>query len=74
MVVERVDGLTLTVRPAEEWELAAMTAVLIVLVVLRRRRRCALAGASVRVLREYERGVVFRLGRLIASKGPGSCC
>jgi regulator of protease activity HflC (stomatin/prohibitin superfamily) len=28
-------------------------------------------GASVRVLREYERGVVFRLGRLIATKGPG---
>jgi regulator of protease activity HflC (stomatin/prohibitin superfamily) len=28
-------------------------------------------GASVRVLREYERGVVFRLGRLIAQKGPG---
>ena len=28
-------------------------------------------GASVRILREYERGVVFRLGRLIAQKGPG---
>src|SRR5689334_16736789 len=26
---------------------------------------------SVRVLREYERGVIFRLGRLIAAKGPG---
>jgi regulator of protease activity HflC (stomatin/prohibitin superfamily) len=31
----------------------------------------ALAGASVRVLREYERGVVFRLGRVIDLKGPG---
>jgi regulator of protease activity HflC (stomatin/prohibitin superfamily) len=30
-----------------------------------------LAGASVRVLREYERGVVFRLGRVIEQKGPG---
>jgi regulator of protease activity HflC (stomatin/prohibitin superfamily) len=30
-----------------------------------------LAAASVRVLREYERAVVFRLGRLIATKGPG---
>jgi regulator of protease activity HflC (stomatin/prohibitin superfamily) len=30
-----------------------------------------LLGASVRVLREYERGVIFRLGRLIAQKGPG---
>jgi len=25
----------------------------------------------VRVLREYERGVIFRLGRLIGPKGPG---
>jgi regulator of protease activity HflC (stomatin/prohibitin superfamily) len=32
----------------------------------------ALALASgVRILREYERGVIFRLGRLIAQKGPG---
>jgi regulator of protease activity HflC (stomatin/prohibitin superfamily) len=30
-----------------------------------------LASASVRVLREYERGVVFRLGRLTDQKGPG---
>src|SRR4051812_681403 len=29
------------------------------------------AAASIRVLREYERGVIFRLGRLIATKGPG---
>ncbi len=28
-------------------------------------------GNSVRVLREYERGVIFRLGRLIGAKGPG---
>jgi regulator of protease activity HflC (stomatin/prohibitin superfamily) len=27
--------------------------------------------SAVRVLREYERGVIFRLGRLIAQKGPG---
>jgi regulator of protease activity HflC (stomatin/prohibitin superfamily) len=31
----------------------------------------ALAAASVRVLREYERGVVFRLGRLVDQRGPG---
>ncbi|MFZ2173703.1 MAG: slipin family protein [Rhodococcus sp. (in: high G+C Gram-positive bacteria)] len=30
-----------------------------------------LASSAVRVLREYERGVVFRLGRLIDLKGPG---
>jgi regulator of protease activity HflC (stomatin/prohibitin superfamily) len=28
-------------------------------------------AAGVRILREYERGVIFRLGRLIAQKGPG---
>jgi regulator of protease activity HflC (stomatin/prohibitin superfamily) len=28
-------------------------------------------SSSVRVLREYERGVIFRLGRLIGQKGPG---
>ena len=31
----------------------------------------ALAASSVRVLREYERAVIFRLGRVIAMKGPG---
>jgi regulator of protease activity HflC (stomatin/prohibitin superfamily) len=31
----------------------------------------AAAGASVRVLREYERAVVFRLGRLMQQRGPG---
>jgi regulator of protease activity HflC (stomatin/prohibitin superfamily) len=30
-----------------------------------------LAAASVRILREYERGVIFRLGRLLDQKGPG---
>ncbi|WP_137725712.1 slipin family protein [Prescottella subtropica] len=30
-----------------------------------------LASASVRVLREYERGVLFRLGRLVDLRGPG---
>lgn len=31
----------------------------------------ALVGSAVRVLREYERGVVFRLGRLVELKDPG---
>jgi regulator of protease activity HflC (stomatin/prohibitin superfamily) len=30
-----------------------------------------LATASIKILREYERGVIFRLGRLIGAKGPG---
>jgi regulator of protease activity HflC (stomatin/prohibitin superfamily) len=28
-------------------------------------------GQAIRILREYERGVIFRLGRLIGAKGPG---
>jgi regulator of protease activity HflC (stomatin/prohibitin superfamily) len=30
-----------------------------------------LLASAIRILREYERGVVFRLGRLIGAKGPG---
>jgi regulator of protease activity HflC (stomatin/prohibitin superfamily) len=30
-----------------------------------------LLGASVRIVQEYERGVIFRLGRLVGAKGPG---
>ncbi len=44
--------------------------VLIVLVVVAL-AAVILAGTSIRVLREYERGVVFRLGRIIDQKGPG---
>jgi regulator of protease activity HflC (stomatin/prohibitin superfamily) len=47
-----------------------VTAVLIVLVVLLA-VAVALAGASVRIMRESARAVVFRLGRLINQKGPG---
>jgi regulator of protease activity HflC (stomatin/prohibitin superfamily) len=47
-----------------------ITAVLIVIAVLLVLGFTALS-ASVRVLREYERGVVFRLGRLMEQKGPG---
>jgi regulator of protease activity HflC (stomatin/prohibitin superfamily) len=47
-----------------------ITAIIVVLVVLAAIGITAL-GASVRVLREYERGVVFRLGRLMPPRGPG---
>ena len=30
-----------------------------------------LAAASIKIVQEYERGVIFRLGRLIGAKGPG---
>jgi regulator of protease activity HflC (stomatin/prohibitin superfamily) len=31
----------------------------------------AVLGASIKVVQEYERGVVFRLGRLVGARGPG---
>jgi regulator of protease activity HflC (stomatin/prohibitin superfamily) len=46
---------------------AAIGAVVIFLAIL----ALFLVGTAVRILREYERGVIFRLGRLIAQKGPG---
>jgi regulator of protease activity HflC (stomatin/prohibitin superfamily) len=45
---------------------AVLFAVLVVLAIV-----AVLAGASIRILREYERAVVFRLGRLLGIKGPG---
>jgi regulator of protease activity HflC (stomatin/prohibitin superfamily) len=47
-----------------------ITALLVALAVLLVLAATA-AAASVRVLREYERGVVFRLGRLMEQRGPG---
>jgi regulator of protease activity HflC (stomatin/prohibitin superfamily) len=47
-----------------------MLALLIVVAVLLA-TVAVLVGASVRVLREYERGVVFRLGRVQRRRGPG---
>ena len=47
-----------------------MTALLVALVVVLS-AIAAIAASSIRILREYERGVVFRLGRLIGQKGPG---
>jgi regulator of protease activity HflC (stomatin/prohibitin superfamily) len=44
----------------------ALIAIVIALVVV-----LLFLSASVKVAREYERGVVFRLGRLIGLKGPG---
>jgi regulator of protease activity HflC (stomatin/prohibitin superfamily) len=47
--------------------IAAIIVIVAVLAVI----ALAVAGASIRVLREYERGVVFRLGRLMDQRGPG---
>ncbi len=42
--------------------LAVLLPVLVIIILL---------FSSIKILREYERGVVFRLGRLIGAKGPG---
>ncbi|MBV9607566.1 MAG: slipin family protein [Solirubrobacterales bacterium] len=47
--------------------IVAILVVLAVLVLI----AVTVVGASVRVLREYERGVVFRLGRVTDMRGPG---
>ncbi len=49
---------------------AVLTAIIVVVVVLAAIGAAAV-GTSLRVLREYERGVVFRLGRLMPTRGPG---
>jgi hypothetical protein len=46
--------------------MTALLFVAVLLVIL-----LSIAGSSIRVLREYERAVVFRLGRLVGEKGPG---
>jgi regulator of protease activity HflC (stomatin/prohibitin superfamily) len=46
-------------------------AVVIAIVVLLIIFLAIVLASGVRILREYERGVIFRLGRLIAQKGPG---
>jgi regulator of protease activity HflC (stomatin/prohibitin superfamily) len=45
---------------------ALLTALAVLIVLL-----AALGASSVRILREYERAVVFRLGRLTGQRGPG---
>jgi regulator of protease activity HflC (stomatin/prohibitin superfamily) len=47
-----------------------MTAVLVALIIILA-VAAAVVGSSIRILREYERAVVFRLGRLLGQKGPG---
>ena len=46
------------------WDLAIGSTVLLALLLL-------LVASAVRILREYERGVVFQLGRFWKVKGPG---
>jgi regulator of protease activity HflC (stomatin/prohibitin superfamily) len=47
--------------------MSTAVSVLVVIIVV----GIALLSAAVKILREYERAVVFRLGRLVGAKGPG---
>jgi regulator of protease activity HflC (stomatin/prohibitin superfamily) len=53
---ELISGIVRIIGP---WALAAIILAVIVL------------PQAMRILREYERGVIFRLGKLIGAKGPG---
>jgi regulator of protease activity HflC (stomatin/prohibitin superfamily) len=55
-----ISGLLFQIPPAETFAGAAVA--IIILIIL---------ASSIKVVREYERVVVFRLGRLIGGKGPG---
>src|SRR2546422_2229207 len=55
-----ISGLLLQVPSAETF--AGVAVAIIILIIL---------ASSIKVVREYERVVVFRLGRLIGGKGPG---
>ena len=55
-----ISGLLLQVPSAETF--AGVAVAIVILIIL---------ASSIKVVREYERVVVFRLGRLIGSKGPG---
>jgi regulator of protease activity HflC (stomatin/prohibitin superfamily) len=46
---------------------AVVIAIVVIVIIL----GAIVIASGVRILREYERGVIFRLGRLIAQKGPG---
>jgi regulator of protease activity HflC (stomatin/prohibitin superfamily) len=55
-----ISGLLLQIPSAETF--AGVAVAIIILIIL---------ASAVKVVREYERVVVFRLGRLIGAKGPG---
>ncbi len=46
------------------WTILAILIILLIIIV-------SILASSIRIVREYERGVVFRLGRLVGAKGPG---
>lgn len=47
--------------------IAGWGSLLLVLIVM----LVAILGSAIKIVQEYERGVIFRLGRLVGAKGPG---
>ena len=47
--------------------ITGLGSLLLVLVVM----LVAILGSAIKIVQEYERGVIFRLGRLVGAKGPG---
>src|SRR5882724_3043191 len=60
---------TLTTNPMEDiiHKLVGLSAILVPVFIL----AVIILPQAIRILREYERGVIFRLGKLIPAKGPG---
>src|SRR5688500_7786167 len=46
-----------------EWSWFVVVAILLIILVV--------LAATIKIVKEYERGVVFRLGRLVGPRGPG---
>lgn len=73
-VLIAVSVMLFQLKPVKDWffefiqggvgsmELAILAIVLLLIIFL---------SSAIRIVREYERGVIFRLGRLVGAKGPG---
>lgn len=47
------------------YEILALVVLIIIIIIV------SIVASSIKIVREYERAVIFRLGRLIGAKGPG---
>jgi regulator of protease activity HflC (stomatin/prohibitin superfamily) len=64
----RLGGFSLrTMRAQEELAVSTIVVVIIAVVVL----GLLLVTSTIKIVQEYERGVIFRLGRLVGARGPG---
>ncbi len=47
------------------YEILALVVLIIIIIIV------SIVASSIKIVREYERAVIFRLGRLVGAKGPG---